>query len=65
MNWARGIGGCLAILIGLVWIGQGFNILRGSGMSGHPFFAVLGLVMALAGAWLLWSLARSARLRHI
>lgn len=58
MTWARGIIGGLALLLGLVWIGQGLNLLKGSGMSGQPIFALIGLVVAIVGAWLLWSLTR-------
>ncbi len=51
--WARGVGGALLVLIGIVWILQGFNVIRGSGMSGHVQYAVLGLVAILFGGWLL------------
>lgn len=47
------------LLVGLIWIGQGLNILRGSGMSGHAVYAVLGLVVAIIGLALLWSLTRT------
>jgi hypothetical protein len=30
-------------------------------MSGHPLYAVLGVVVALAGAWLLWITLRVHR----
>ena len=46
--------GVLLILVGLVWILQGFNILLGSMMSGHIQYAVLGLVAGAAGAALLF-----------
>jgi hypothetical protein len=58
MVWARGIGGVVAVLIGVVWILQGVNVIHGSGMSGHSQFAVLGIVVALLGAWLLSGLRR-------
>ena len=61
MVWARGIGGVVAVLIGVVWILQGVNVIHGSGMSGHGQFAVLGIVVALLGAWLLSGLRRPAR----
>lgn len=53
MTWARESGGVILVLLGVVWIGQGLNLLRGSGMSGHSLYAVIGLVVAIAGVWLL------------
>lgn len=61
MVWARGLGGVILVLLGLIWIGQGLNLLRGSGMSGHSMYAAIGLVVAIAGVWLLWSLTRAGR----
>lgn len=51
--WLKGLGGVLALFLGLVWIGQGLNVIHGSGMSGHGQFAVLGAIVALLGVWLL------------
>ena len=62
MVWARGIGGVVAVLIGVIWILQGVNVIHGSGMSGHGQFAVLGIVVALLGAWLLSGLRRPGRI---
>jgi hypothetical protein len=45
----------LLLLLGLVWIGQGLNLIEGSGMSGHGQYAVAGIVVALCGLWLLWA----------
>lgn len=59
MIWLKVIGGVLLVLIGLTWIGQGFNMITGSGMSGHPIYAALGVVVALVGAWLAWSTVRA------
>lgn len=47
------IVGILLILVGVVWILQGFNILLGSMMSGHILYAILGLVVGLIGIALL------------
>jgi len=54
MLWVRLGAGILLVLIGLVWIGQGLNLIKGSGMSGHGQYAVAGVVVALGGLWLLW-----------
>ena len=66
MRWLRAAGGILLILVGLLWILQGINVVGGSGMSGHGRYAVLGIIVALVGAWLLqgaiWLRARSRTL---
>ena len=33
MTWLRLIGGIVLVLLGLLWIGQGLNLLAGSAMS--------------------------------
>lgn len=53
MRWIRAIGGVLLTLVGLLWILQGVNVIGGSGMSGHGQYAVLGIIVALVGIWLL------------
>ncbi|HUE75498.1 MAG TPA: hypothetical protein VMP10_01620 [Chloroflexota bacterium] len=65
MRILKGILGSVLVLTGLVWIGQGFNVLLGSIMSGQPIYAALGLVVAMIGVWLLASAARSARQRDV
>jgi uncharacterized membrane protein HdeD (DUF308 family) len=57
--WGRLVGGALLCLLGVVWILQGLNIKKGDGMSGHPIWAVLGVVLVVIGAALLRA-ARSA-----
>jgi hypothetical protein len=58
MTRLKGIAGVLCLLVGLVWIGQGTNLLPSSFMSGQPQWAIIGVVLVLVGAWLLWTLAR-------
>lgn len=41
--------GIIAVLVGIVWILQGLNVLRGSGMSGHGVFTVIGVVVGVIG----------------
>jgi hypothetical protein len=60
-TWIRGIGGVVCVLIGLVWIGQGTNLMPGSVMSGQAMWAIIGLVVLVVGAWLLWSVTRERR----
>jgi len=44
MFWARFVGGILLVLLGAIWIGQGLNLIKGSGMC---------------GLWLLWGVAQT------
>ncbi|HXT36377.1 MAG TPA: hypothetical protein VN837_12440 [Chloroflexota bacterium] len=59
MFWARLVGGVLLVLLGIIWIGQGLNLIKGSGMSGHGGYALVGIVVALCGLWLLWGIAQT------
>ncbi len=52
MTTVKGILGVVLVLIGLVWIGQGLNLIKGSFMTAQPLYAVLGLVVAAIGLWL-------------
>jgi hypothetical protein len=58
MYWLRIIGGVLLLLLGIVWIGQGLDLIKGSGMSGHGQWGVAGVVVALFGVWLLSGVVR-------
>jgi hypothetical protein len=42
------IGGVLTLL-GLLWILQGFDVIGGSGMSGHAIWAVIGIIIGAVG----------------
>ena len=53
MRVIRGVLGVLVILVGVLWIGQGVGLVPGSIMTGHPIYAVLGLLCILVGAWVL------------
>ncbi len=46
------VGGILLIAVGLVWTLQGVGILAGSVMSGSTMWAVIGPIVAIAGAYL-------------
>jgi hypothetical protein len=39
--------------MGVVWILQGLDIKKGDGMSGHPIWAVLGVLLIVLGGALL------------
>jgi hypothetical protein len=55
--WTRGVIGIVLCLVGLVWLGQGTNVIRGSKMmSGHGGYAVLGgVVIAIGLGFLAWA----------
>ena len=53
MTIARRVVGALLCLTGLVWIGQGSDLLQGSSMTGSTFWAVMGVVFVAAGLFLL------------
>jgi protein-S-isoprenylcysteine O-methyltransferase Ste14 len=50
------IVGVLAALVGVVFIGQGVNVIHGSSMSGHGGYAGLGAVLLVIGVGLvIWA----------
>ena len=54
MKYAIKILGGLLVVIGVVWILQGFNILPGSFMTGDKFWAGMGAIAAAVGVLLLF-----------
>jgi hypothetical protein len=52
----RGLIGIVLCALGGIWIAQGEGAMKGSMMSGHGQYAVLGVVVVLIGiAFLAWS----------
>jgi hypothetical protein len=50
------------VVLGLIWIGQGLGLLRGSSfMTDEPFWAAVGTVVAVAGLLLALSAWRHSR----
>ena len=49
----RRVAGALLFLTGVVWIGQGTNLIQGSSMTGSTFWAVMGALAFVAGLVLL------------
>ncbi len=50
------------VVLGLIWIGQGLGLLRGSSfMTDEPFWAAVGAVVAVAGLLLALSAWRRSR----
>jgi len=54
--WTRGIIGVVLCLVGIVWIGQGANLIGGSFMSGQGLWLGIGCVCLVVGlALLVWA----------
>lgn len=53
MKAIQTILGLVLLLVGILWILQGFNIVGGSFMSGQSMWAATGTVALIAGAILL------------
>ena len=53
MTIVRRVVGAVLSLTGVVWIGQGANLIQGSSMTGSAFWAVMGAVCLVAGVVLL------------
>ena len=50
--------GIIAVLIGLVWVGQGSGLIPGSFMTGDRTWLGIGLVCLVAGAFAIFSALR-------
>jgi hypothetical protein len=61
MHRTRTVGGVIILATGLVWIGQGSGLLRGSSfMVGDPLWVVLGLfAVAIGIGFIAFDLRRS------
>ena len=53
MTIARRIVGALLVLTGVVWIGQGLDVIHGSSMTGSTFWAIVGALCVVVGLGLL------------
>jgi hypothetical protein len=65
MRWLKALVGIVFVVFGLLWTLQGLNVVRGSFMSGQTTWLVIGIVLALLGVWLLWSLRAGGRRVHV
>ena len=52
MRWILAGVGVLLMLLGALWTLQGVGILAGSVMSGQSFWAMMGVLLLIAGALL-------------
>jgi drug/metabolite transporter (DMT)-like permease len=53
--------GAVLALAGIIWIGQGIGLIRGSFMTGSALWAVIGALCLIAGAYILYRSMRSKR----
>jgi hypothetical protein len=51
--WSRVIVGVVLCLIGALWFFQGIGVAKGSPMTGHAGYSVLGAVVAVVGVVLI------------
>jgi phosphate/sulfate permease len=51
-------GGLVLILLGVLWTLQGLGVVGGSAMSGVTLWAIVGPIVALVGAYLVWRASR-------
>jgi hypothetical protein len=63
--WSKLIGGIVLVLVGVFWMLQGLNVVQGQLMSGQTTFFVVGVVVALVGAWFLWSVRAGRGKLHV
>ena len=59
--WARVVIGVILALVGVVWLGQGIGLIKGSFMTGEALWAVIGAV-ALDTSLVLLTASLAARM---
>ncbi|SDB95044.1 hypothetical protein GA0111570_11164 [Raineyella antarctica] len=52
------VGGLVLVLVGVLWSLQGLGMVGGSVMSGVTLWAIVGPVVAVVGAYLMWRARR-------
>lgn len=53
MGWIRYLIAVLMLLLGGVWVGQGVGVIKGSLMTGSPFWGTVGVVLIAGAVWLM------------
>jgi phosphate/sulfate permease len=52
------VGGLILLMVGVLWTLQGLGVVGGSVMSGVTLWAIVGPVVAVVGAYLVWRALR-------
>jgi hypothetical protein len=65
MRWLKAIGGIVLLAFGVLFTIQGLDVVKGSAMSGQTVFVAVGIIVALLGVWLLWSLKAGGARAHV
>jgi hypothetical protein len=52
------LGGLVLIAVGVLWTLQGLGKVGGSAMTGVTLWAIVGPIVALVGAYLIWRASR-------
>ena len=60
MRRSRLIIAALIALVGIAWIGQGLDVIKGSAMTGNNFWAVVGVALLIVAGAILLRERRSA-----
>ena len=60
MRRSRVLIAALIALVGIGWIGQGLNVIKGSAMTGNNFWAVVGVALLIVAGAILVRERRSA-----
>ena len=61
--WWRAALGLVALAVGGLWIGQGVGAVKGSFMTGHSQYTILGVIVAVIGLALIGWALRLGRVR--
>jgi hypothetical protein len=61
MNAMRRVIGIVMAMVGAVWFFQGIGVAQGSVMTGQSFWAVVGVVLAVAGIAVLYRAHNAAK----
>ncbi len=60
MRRSRLLIAALIALLGIAWIGQGLDVIKGSAMTGNNFWAVVGVALLIVAGAILLRERRSA-----
>lgn len=52
VGWTRYLIAALMLLLGGIWVGQGLGVIRGSFMTGSPFWGTVGVLVIAGAVWL-------------